>query len=254
VSALAFSPDGVLLAAGDTEGTIHLWGLAIGKEVRQLQGHRGGVESLAFSHDGKRLASGGRDTTALIWDIREVAEAAHPRPIDVSQQRLEHLWADLGGNDGARAHRAIWELAAARQTMPWLREHLKPVLPADARRMARLIADLDSDDFTVRERATRDLEALGQPAGPALRKALASKPSLEMRRRIEPIVEKLDNWPTSSGTSLREWRALEVLEHLGTPEARKLLERLAEGVAEAGLTREAKAALQRLAARHAPKP
>ena len=38
-------------------------------------------------------------------------------------------------------------------------------------------------------------------------------------------------------------------EHLGTPEARRLLERLAEGAPEVRLTREARASLERLARR-----
>ena len=50
-----------------------------------------------------------------------------------------------------------------------------------------------------------------------------------------------------SGERLRQSRALEVAEAMGTPEARSLLEELAKGPAEAWLTREAKAALARLA-------
>lgn len=95
---------------------------------------------------------------------------------------------------------------------------------------------------------------MGETAKPALRKALAGKPSLEMRRRVEPIVKNLESWPASSSAALRDWRALEVLEHLGTPEARRLLRQLADGVPEAGLTREAKAVLQRLAVRRNTMP
>jgi hypothetical protein len=49
-------------------------------------------------------------------------------------------------------------------------------------------------------------------------------------------------------------RAIEVLEHIDTPEARQLLRRQAGGAAEARLTREAKAALERLAKRSSTKP
>ena len=48
---------------------------------------------------------------------------------------------------------------------------------------------------------------------------------------------------------LQTTRCIALLEHLGTPEAKKILERLAEGVAESRQTKEAKAALKRLAAR-----
>lgn len=245
----AISPDGSLLAAGDSQGVIHLWCLSSGKEIRRLKGHRGQIESLAFSHDGNLLASGSTDTTALVWDIREAAETARPHSVEVPRERLEQLWTDLADNDGGRVHRAIWGLVTARQVVPWLREHLKPVSRVDAQRIAQMIADLDSDTFAVREKATRELEEIADYAEPALRKALADKPSLELRHRVEPIVEKVENWPASSPTTLRDWRALEVLEHLGTPAARQLLQKLADGAPEARLTREAKAILQRLAAR-----
>jgi hypothetical protein len=50
----------------------------------------------------------------------------------------------------------------------------------------------------------------------------------------------------SSPETVRLVRAVEVLEHIGTAEARELLELLARGTPEARITREAKAALTRL--------
>ncbi len=245
LDALALSPDGILLAVGDGNGTIHLWSMASGKEVRQLLGHRGRIDSLAFAHDGTSLASGSWDTTALIWDIGEAAEVARPRLADVSKERLEQMWTDLADDNGERVHRAVWSLTASRQLVPWLRERLKPIAPLDARRVGQSIVDLDSDTFAVREKATRELEEMGEAAEPALRKALADKPTLEVRRRIEPMVKDLERWPATSPSTLRAWRALEVLEHLGTPEAQRLLQELAGGTPEARLTREATASLKR---------
>jgi hypothetical protein len=51
----------------------------------------------------------------------------------------------------------------------------------------------------------------------------------------------------ASPVRLRSLRALEVLERAGTAEARQLIQRIAAGAAEARLTREAKASLERLA-------
>ncbi|HTU18889.1 MAG TPA: hypothetical protein VMG10_12590 [Gemmataceae bacterium] len=62
-------------------------------------------------------------------------------------------------------------------------------------------------------------------------------------------MNNLQRSPVYSSEPLRDSRALEVLEQLGTPEARGLLRRLADGAPEARLTREARAVLQRLAAR-----
>ena len=66
-----------------------------------------------------------------------------------------------------------------------------------------------------------------------------------MRRRAEGLLEKLRG-PLTDAERLRSLRVVEVLEHAGTEQARRLLARLAGGAAEARLTREAKGAMQRL--------
>lgn len=62
---------------------------------------------------------------------------------------------------------------------------------ADAQRIAWLIRELDDDDFAVRERATRELEKLGQ-AVPALCQASRVSPSPEVRHRAAKVLEKLN--------------------------------------------------------------
>jgi hypothetical protein len=107
-----------------------------------------------------------------------------------------------------------------------------------------LLAELDSDDFEVREKSTAELAKLGEAVESALRKALEGKPSPEARRRVESLLHKLRR-VSPEPERLRELRALEVLERIDSPEVRQLLTTLAEGLPEARLTREAKAALQR---------
>jgi HEAT repeat protein len=135
-------------------------------------------------------------------------------------------------------------IVAPRQALPLLRERLRPAVPADPRRVARLIAELDSERFAVRENATRELERLGESALPALRKVLSDSPSAEVHRRVEQLLAK-----PAGADRLRDVRAVEALEHIGTSDAREVLQNLAKGTAEARLTREAKAALERLAKR-----
>jgi WD40 repeat protein len=73
VSALAFSPNGKLLASagGGYEEPIELklWALGTKNECVSLIGHTAAVSSVAFSPDGKTLVSGGSDGAALLWDV-----------------------------------------------------------------------------------------------------------------------------------------------------------------------------------------
>lgn len=70
ISALAFSPDSRLLAAGSSyEEAIVLWNVEKGRQVRQLRGHRDAIYALAFLSNGQ-LVSGSGDGTVRVWDIR----------------------------------------------------------------------------------------------------------------------------------------------------------------------------------------
>ena len=83
---------------------------------------------------------------------------------------------------------------------------------------------------------------------PALQEALAGRPSAELRRQASRLLDRLSPG-LPPGETLRQVRAVEALELIGTPEARRLLEELAAGEPAARLTREAASSLRRLAAR-----
>ena len=196
VWSLILSPDGKTLAAG-AKDTIVLWELVSGQERGRFPGHRREVLSLAFSPDGRLLASGGWDYTALVWDVTGRCPDGRWTFRDARPGELERLWADLAGKE-AMAYRALWELVAVgRQSVPFLAQRLRPV-QVDKDRLARWIADLDADDFEVREKAKRKLEGLGEAAEGALRKALERPLSPEANRRAEGIMQGLLGRPCSS--------------------------------------------------------
>jgi hypothetical protein len=254
VTVLAFSPDGRTVAAGTStpsaEGDpVVLWELASGKVRAEFRGHRGAVTALAFAPDGRTLATGGADTTVLLWDLTGGIDAAARPPGKLSGERLDGLWSDLGSSDARKAYRAMTRLAAApAEAVALLRERVKPDArkPLGAREVERLIAELEGDSFAVREQARRALEEAGRSVRPALLKALEAKPGAEKKRRLRQLLEGM---PADTGpvpALVRPLRAVELLERLGTPEARRLLEALARGQPGARLTAEARAALRRL--------
>jgi hypothetical protein len=130
--------------------------------------------------------------------------------------------------------------------VPILKDRLLPAEAVNAGRLSKLLAELDSDQFTVREQAAKELSQLSERVEPAVRRLLQDKPSLEVRNRVKAILAGAR--PIPPAATLRSLRAIQVLERIGTPEARGVLRNLASGAA-ARETREAKAALERLAAR-----
>ncbi len=131
--------------------------------------------------------------------------------------------------------------------LPYLRARLKPAPAVDRERVRRLIADLDSDEFATRDNAGQELEKLGDSALGPCEAALAAKPSLEARRRLEAITGRLRGlWDKPDPERLRTLRALEALELCGTAEAREVLSSLAKGADGAPVTERAKAALGRI--------
>jgi WD40 repeat protein len=242
---VAFSADGSTLVTADEENQVRLWEVATGGERLRLAGHAGQVGGLLFADDGRTLISTSSDTTALVWDLTGLR--GHARAADGKRPSgdLQGLWNTLADPDAAAAYRALWDLTAApREAVAFLREHVRRVEPPEEKKIARWVRDLDSPEFATRERASEELAKLEGLAEPALRKALSGQPSPEMRRRIGQLLEQLT--AISSGVDLRLLRVVEAVEHIGTLEARELLESLARGAPGARLTRAAQAALRRL--------
>jgi hypothetical protein len=210
-----------------------------------------------------------------------------PAVADAPPDRLARAWADLAGTDEAAVTRAVLTLAASpKEALPLLQKHLRPV-KAEPKRVAELLKALDSEKFTEREAAHRELEYLGKYIKTALERERDANPSLEVKCRAVKLLERIeaeDAKPapapvmrgpigirtvngnvqiTVNGKQLdltprviekkgpqpvwlRAVRAVAVLEHIGTAEARQLVERMAAGEADALPTRAAAEALKRM--------
>jgi hypothetical protein len=283
--ALAFSPDGKMLATGDHDGPIYLWDVATRKCVRQFSGlGRSYALQLSFSADGKLLlavrgrailwdVTSGKDRTrfpghvgnvmaaALSPDGRLAATAAEDTtilvwdltdskqaPRELAGEELDRLWNRMNDTDDRRGYRAAAVLAAVpRQSVPFLGERLRPVVAADEGVKARVARLLAALESDSFAERERATASL-KAVGPA------AEPLIRKALAANPTAEarrRLEDIRRSFGDdapeSLRVVRAIRALERIRTPEARQVLEKMASGEANAAVTREAKLSLQRLA-------
>jgi WD40 repeat protein len=114
--ALAFSPDGTMLACGGYDELVRLCDVATGREIRQFRGHWEGVKTVAFSPDGKTLASGSTDKTIRLWDpasgrerMRLTGHTGHA--LHVLYSRDGEMLISAGVDETIR----IWDVAGAKQ-------------------------------------------------------------------------------------------------------------------------------------------
>jgi hypothetical protein len=229
---LIFSADGRMLLTGHW-GCIRFWELAA-KEERWTLKH--GARALALTPDQGLLASGDDTSAILLWDMRRLGLVGGPEKLTPAQ--LHALWADLAGK-ARPAFVALARLAAAPdQAVPFVAERLRQG-PVDPRRLRALIAGLGSSKFSDREKATSELRRLGAVAEQRLRQALQDNPTAETRRRVQELLKDLEG-------SLREARAVELLERIGSAEARGLLATLAAESPSPRLRQQAYQALARL--------
>jgi WD40 repeat protein len=243
---LVFSPDGRYLA-GNFDGGTRVFEVATDTEIYSFKKELR-VSATAFSPDGSRLVVGGVDATALVLDLDNLA--GKKRRERLSQKEIAACWECLGETDAGKAYEARADLLhAPASAVSFLAKRLQPSPGLDARRVDALIRKLDSDSFRERDDASAELEHLEELARTPMRKALAAGPPVEARRRLQELLGKLDRFTPSQ---LRASRAVEILERVGTPEALRVLERLAAGNPEGLLTAESHAAVARVHRRKVP--
>jgi WD40 repeat protein len=222
---LAFAPDGRTLAAVNRGKAVSVWEMSTGKERCRMALHTDWPAAVDFAPDGRALLTGGMDQTARLWDVTGWDRQYGPLASKLGAEALATLWKSLASEDGFEAHQAIWTLVQwPEQAVPFLDACMRPD-PAVERRVELLIADLSNDQFAVRQKATQALEALAEPTEGPLRKALHQRPSLEVSRRIEQLLKRLETQVLRAHRARRQ-RASEALEQIGTPAARQALKSL----------------------------
>jgi WD40 repeat protein len=236
---LTFSPDGKWLLGAAADSVLRLWEVTSGRELAHRSSRDGlTLPEFATAEFGPGLrtsVAAARDSTALVWDLRPPAGPGNATP--------ESLWADLASDEGPKIYRAILSLCDdPKAAVALFREKLPPAV-VDEKRVRQLASELDADAYAEREKAARELSALGTPAVPLLKKLREDGGSAERRHRLQRLIVEVTSLEE---LDLRRTRAVQVLELAATPEARQLLRDWSAGASGVALAEDARAALGRL--------
>ncbi len=234
---MRFTPDGRGLWV-ETAGGFSLFEMATGLQ----RGFVSGAWPLSLSSKGRLFVCKSNDCI-FVWDMTGRNNGGILDTTPLTQDELAKRWADLQAGP-VEAYQAVWRLAGVpEQTVPFLEAKLRTVPPLDPKRIPKLIADLENDVFAIREKASEELPKYGHWALKEATATLAKNPPPETRRRLLDLKPRLRDYPFSPEQTLA-LRVVEVLEQIGTPAARRLLERLA-GNERPQFTEAARAALGR---------
>jgi hypothetical protein len=223
---VGFAAGGYSLVVQHQDG-VRLWEVASRQERVFIPGWPAAV---TLSHDGRlllRLAL--YDTNVTVWDLTLRQKIGPLDRVQLRPEQLRELYKDLAGKDGKRAYAALWRLASApEQTVPFLADRIRQIPGVDRKQLPRLIADLGAAQFARRDHAMRELLRFGRWAHGEMVAQLQKDPPLEMKRRLEQLLQKLQAQLFSPEQILAA-RIVEVLEQIDTPASRQLLATLRDG-------------------------
>jgi WD40 repeat protein len=230
--------------AGTTRPVMRIVEWASGETRMELATGTQAITAASFSPDGKSLAVGWQDSTVVVYDA--TGDDA-PKPWKDKLTEPAKLWDALSGKTAREAWTAMRELTDRPDVaLAIVRENVKPVAAPHvptADEVAKLIGNLDAPAFAVREAAMKDLKRYGKMVETELRKAMDTTPSPESKERIEKLLTAIAKPATPNPT---EARAVELLERIGTAEAKAELAKLAAGDPASLMTQDAAQSLKRL--------
>ncbi|HYT87282.1 MAG TPA: WD40 repeat domain-containing protein [Gemmataceae bacterium] len=234
IASVCLSADGRSLLAGDMSGRLVLLEVATGGE-RAVYQHGGMVLSAAFHPNGSQAVASSPEAPVYVWNL-----LGEPERWDAAKG--DAVWADLASADAKVAFGAIRKLRAnPGLASAFLKGRVKlPSVPSEEA-VAGWLKGLDSSVFATRQHAQKALTAAADLIRSRL-EAARKTASAETGRRLDQL---LDSAQILTPERLRQVRACEVLEGIGTPEALNVLRSWAAGPEGARLTTEATASLAR---------
>jgi hypothetical protein len=245
-----FSASGeVIVATKDRDQKWHMTNLNTGKEVSWMPDNR--ARWAAVSGNGAKLIQYGIRGSKLDWEVFDLevlglGTSKATAPKDLQPQELETLWNQLGDSNPRRALAATWTLAdGGEKTRRFLAARVHPIC-VSPERTAKLIEDLDDNQFAVREAAFKELERYNTAVEGPIRDGIKKRKSAEVGRRLERLLSSIEEPAASCKDTLQAVRGIAALEFIGTAESKAILRRVAEGAPLARQTQEAKTALARM--------
>lgn len=246
--AIAFSADGRSLISGSFDRTARLWEAFSGKQIAQFKGHFGPVMGVGFVKNGRSVFTASSDSTVLQWDVPGLAGRGKLPSVNMNVDDFNSVWTLLTSEETPRGHETMWRcIAAGKEVIAHMTKEKKYYL-LDPERVKKLFKDLDSSNFVIRTAAMNELVGYGRWMEGRFDAAMANPPSLEYKRRIEMLKERLNEKQSASLVQerLRLRRFMLICEQVGGEDAIEALTRIADRGPEEDLRDEARASLERL--------
>jgi WD40 repeat protein len=232
---IAISADGRTILSGDYDGAVRVFEVASCAERMAFQ-HDREIRCVALDERGTRAIASSDDAPAYVWDL-----IGNPSQWDSS--KATEVWNDLASADAKRAYRSITLLRVnPREAIDFLKSRVKIATVPSLDTVAAMLRRLDTPAFRDRESAQNELSSIAELIRPHLSAAQKAS-SEEASSRLARVLESTQSLTPER---LRQVRACEVLESIGSREAVDLLRRWATGPDGSRLTVEAKQSLARL--------
>ena len=204
------------------------------------------ITGLSFSPDGSRLFVAYGKGICECWDVSKI-HARQGTPW-AKKDKYRDPWDRLGADAKTAGTTMEFLREMPEYTAKLIAENLKPALAPKEADAAAWLADLNHVDYARRAKAYARLEPHAEALHDRLKRELDDATDAEAIGSLRKLIDRAerDHRPADG---VRTSRALELLEELGTPEAKAVLEGLTKGVPKAKRTIDAKEALERLNAR-----